>query len=443
MNLNDLVSLFSKPPFSQNHPIKDVVIDSRRVSPGSLFVAIKGEQFDGHDFIEEVAEKGAIAVITEREITTSLPQVLVADTIAALAKIAAFHRQQMAMPIIALTGSNGKTSVKEMIASILPKPSHATKGNYNNHIGAPLSVLALEQAHRYAVFELGANHKGEIAYTVDIVKPDVALINNIAPAHIEGFGSIDGVALAKGEIYEGLAKTGTAIVNDDDNYAHFWDEILKDKKVLRFSLHKKKDVFAENLSFDVEGLAKFDLVLPNGRLAISLNVPGEHTVRNALAAAACCYAAGIELSDIEKGLCQFSGVQGRMTFLKGKNEAIVIDDTYNANLRSVLTAVDVLAKRQGKRILVLGDMGELGSYAKEHHEEVGKSALDHGIDILMTCGINSLYSSQAFGEHAKHYANQQELANDLLTKLDKNTTILVKGSRSAAMEKVVHQLLLI
>lgn len=440
MNLNTIAKLFDSSCSNQD-AITAVCIDSRKVKAGNLFIALRGDNFDGHDFIKDVADQGASAVICSKpNPQVNIPQFVVPDTLQALAKLASYYRQTIDCPVIALTGSNGKTSVKEMIASILPKPSHATPGNLNNHIGAPLSVLQLKPEHRYAVFELGANHPGEIAYTVAVVKPQVALINNIAPAHIEGFGSIDGVARAKGEIYEGLAASGTAVVNDDDGYAHFWDELLSGKKVLRFSLTRPVDVHAQNLTIDAQGFAHFDLVLPSGRERIALQVPGEHTVRNALAAAACCFAVGISLKDIAEGLERFRGVAGRMTFLQGKNQSLVIDDTYNANLRSVLTAVDVLAQRQGRRILVLGDMGELGAWTRQHHEEIGQAAQRQGIDLLMTCGIHSEYTTRAFGIAGKHYKNQEELAQELLTKLDKDTTVLVKGSRSSAMEKIVHQL---
>ncbi|WED43225.1 UDP-N-acetylmuramoyl-tripeptide--D-alanyl-D-alanine ligase [Legionella cardiaca] len=440
MNLNYIAKLLGN-SCPGDTLITGICIDSRQIKPGDLFIALAGERFDGHDFIEEVAAKGALAVVCSRiNNKVAIPQLLVPDTLKALAKIAAAHRQTIQCPVIALTGSNGKTSVKEMIASILPKPAHATTGNLNNHIGAPLSVLQLNSTHRYAVFELGANHIGEIAHTAAIVQPHVALINNIAPAHIGEFGSIDGVAKAKGEIYHALDSAGTAIVNDDDAYAHFWDGILGSKKVLRFSLTKPADIYAHNICFNEQGCAQFDLTLPTGQAQVTMQVPGEHTVSNALAAASCCYAVGISLTDIVRGLSQFRGVPGRMTFLNGKNQSLVIDDTYNANLRSVLTAVDVLAKRQGRRILVLGDMGELGSWTQEHHEEVGYAAQRQGIDLLLTCGVHSAHTSKAFGLSAKHYKTQEELAQDLLKKLDANTTVLVKGSRSAAMEKIVHQL---
>lgn len=423
-------------------PISGVSIDSRQIRPGFLFVALRGERFDGHDFIYAAFANGAVAVVCERldERFETGVQLVVADSEKALAAIATAHRNTFSCPIIALTGSNGKTTVKEMIVSILPKPALATPGNLNNHIGAPLSVLQLNNTHRYSVFELGANHAGEIAYTVAIVQPQVALVNNIAPAHIEGFGSIEGVAKAKGEIYEGLRESGVAVVNDDDDFAHFWDDLLKTRPVLRFSLTKSADVCARDVVFNEEDNASFTMVLPDGNAKIRLQVPGEHSVRNALAAATCCYAVGIDLSCIEQGLNSFQGVAGRMTYRHGKNQSLVIDDTYNANLRSVLTAVTVLAKRQGRRILVLGDMGELGGYTQQHHEEIGHVAHEQGIDLLMTCGRFSEYSSLAFGHSARHYRNQDELTHDLLAILDKNTTVLVKGSRSAEMEKIVHQL---
>ncbi|WP_133139770.1 UDP-N-acetylmuramoyl-tripeptide--D-alanyl-D-alanine ligase [Legionella genomosp. 1] len=438
MKLEEITKILGCPEFAGE--IQRIVIDSRQVKKGDLFVALQGERLNGYEFILDAQANGAAAVICEQKHPeANIPQILVDNSLTAMTELAKAHRQSIDCPVIALTGSNGKTTVKEMIASILPKPSHATFGNLNNHIGAPLSVLQLSKAHRYAVFELGANHPGEIAHTVAIVKPQIALINNIAPAHIEGFGSIDGVARAKGEIYEGLSENGTAVVNQDDHYAHFWDGLFTDRKVLRFGLHTG-DVHARDITYDDKGCASFTLILPNGSEKIHLQVPGEHSIRNALAASSCTHAAGISSGDIANGLNTFSGVKGRMTYLAGKNNSIVIDDTYNANLRSVLTAVDVLSKRQGKRILVLGDMGELGAWTQKHHEEIGQAALSHGIDLLLTCGRQSEFTSKAFGQAARHYTSQDALAQDLLPQLDSSTTVLVKGSRSAAMENIVHQL---
>lgn len=441
MNLNIIAALLSQ-SCQESTLISGVCTDTRTVKPGNLFIAIQGEWFDGHDFVKEAEARGAIAAVVSRKIPgVAIPQFLVADPIMALATIATAHRQEIHCPVIALTGSNGKTSVKEMIASILPQPSLATKGNLNNHIGAPLSALELTELHRYAVFELGANHPGEIAHTVAIVQPDVTLINNIAPAHVEGFGSIDGVARAKGEIYQGLAASGTAVVNDDDVYAHFWDDLIADKKIIRFSASHEADVYAQDVVLDEQGRGRFSLVLPNARADIELQVPGLHNVCNALAAAACCFAIGISIQDIQRGLKQFAGVKGRMTMLPGKNQSMIFDDTYNANLRSVLSALEVLAKRPGKKIFVFGDMGELGEWAVQHHQEVGRAARQLGIDLLFTCGQYSSFASEAFGEAGQHCLSQDDAVQKVIKELGPDTSVLVKGSRSSAMENIVYKLL--
>jgi len=441
MNLNTVALLLSQ-TCQINAELSGICTDTRDLKPGSLFIAIAGEHFDGHDFIKEAETGGALAAVVTRAIDgVRIPQFVVPDTLQALAKIAAAHRQGMHCPIIALTGSNGKTTVKEMIAAILPLPSHATKGNLNNHIGAPLSVLQLNSQHRYAVFELGANHIGEIAHTVAIVQPDVTLINNIAPAHVAGFGSIDGVARAKGEIHQGLSPAGIAVVNEDDAYAHFWDDILADKKVLYFSANHTADIYAQDVRLDAHGRGQFSLIIPSGRADIELQIPGLHNVRNALAAAACCHAVGIGIKELQQGLNYFKGVKGRLTVLAGKNQSTIIDDTYNANLRSVLAALEVLADRPGKKIFVFGDMGELGAWAAQHHREVGLAARRLGIDMLLSCGSMSLITAQAFGEGGEHFASKDELVLNLLGKLAPDTTVLVKGSRSSAMEKIVDKLL--
>jgi UDP-N-acetylmuramoyl-tripeptide--D-alanyl-D-alanine ligase len=269
------------------------------------------------------------------------------------------------------------------------------------------------------------------------------LINNIAPAHVEGFGSIEGVARAKGEIHQGLSAEGIAVINDDDAYAHFWDELLEGKKVLRFSLDHTADVCAQALHLDKQGCGQFSLKLPSGHAKIHLKVPGVHNVLNALAAAACCYAVGSSLDEIQQGLNSFSGVKGRLTVLPGKNQSTVIDDTYNANLRSVLAALEVLAERPGQRIFVFGDMGELGVWATEHHQEVGLAARRLGIDVLLCYGAHSKLAAQSFGAGGEHFSSQEQLLDHLVQKLSPETVVLIKGSRSSAMEKIVHQLVLV
>lgn len=423
-------------------PYCGVSIDSRTLRPGELFVAMPGERFDGHDYVRAAQEAGAGAVICERFVDgIQIKQFVVPSALQALTELATRHRQRLSLRVVALTGSNGKTSVKEMIARILPKPAFATPGNLNNHIGVPLSVLKLTSDHRFAVFELGASHIGEIANTVRIVQPNVALINNIAPAHVEGFGGIEGVARAKGEIYQGLAKGGTAVVNEGDDYAHFWDDLFVDCSVLRFSVDGSTPVHAKDLLYDDEGKASFVMVTPVGEAPLKMNVPGCHHVSNALAAASCALSLDLNLEQIIDGLQQFQGVSGRMTFYDGPHHSVIIDDTYNANLRSVLTALDVLSKRRGVRIFVFGDMGELGEWTTEHHREVGLVARRMGIEHVLTCGQHSLSTSQAFGEGARHYDEKSKLTADLIPLLKAEATVLVKGSRSSAMEKIVQELI--
>ncbi|MBA4696579.1 MAG: UDP-N-acetylmuramoyl-tripeptide--D-alanyl-D-alanine ligase [Legionella sp.] len=426
----------------EDREISSVTIDTRQVQAGDLFVAMQGPNFDGHDFLTEAVAKGAAAILCKSSIEAlSVPQLVVQDTLDALTQLASYYRTTIDCPIIALTGSNGKTTVKEMIASILPKPAHATPGNLNNHIGVPLSVLQLKALHRYAVFELGANHEGEIARTVSIVQPKVALINNIAPAHIGEFGSIEAIVRAKGEIFQTLDAQGTAVINADDRFANAWDNQLQGKKVLRFSCHNPADVYAREVNFDGKGCASFKAVLPDGELGIRLKVPGKHMVLNALAAASCCFALGLPLEEIKQGLTSFQAVSGRMRVIDGKQKSIIIDDSYNANLNSVLSALAVLAQFPGRRILVLGDMAELGNWAQSHHREVGLMARKEGIDCLLTYGKMSEHASHAFGNNATHYTSQSELAQNLLSQLNQETVVLVKGSRSAAMEKIVAQLI--
>ncbi|KTD00968.1 UDP-N-acetylmuramoyl-tripeptide--D-alanyl-D- alani ne ligase [Legionella geestiana] len=419
-----------------------VSTDSRTLEPDSLFVALRGERYDGHQYIADAIARGAAAIVCERAPeNVSVPVFVVPDAEKALAELARAHRETVDCKVIAVTGSNGKTTVKEMIAGILPEPSMATRGNLNNHLGVPLSVLKLTPEHRYAVFELGANHPGEIAFTAHIVRPQVSLINSIAPAHIEGFGSIEGVANAKGEIYAALPSEGAAVVNDDDAFAHHWDAMLGARRVWRFSAAHKADVYAENIHFDANGCAAFTLVSGTEALPVTLQVPGAHSVRNALAAATCCLAADIGLQAIVSGLSRFQGVSGRLATFGGKGQSTIIDDTYNANLSSVLAAIDVLAARAGQRILVLGDMGELGAWAQSHHEQAGEAARSRGIDRLMTCGEFSAFAARAFGTGGAHFTSQSSLVEALLPCLDAQTTVLVKGSRAAGMEKIVRELM--
>lgn len=443
-SLKALADFFSVSLTVDNHRIGEYVIDSRRIKPGDVFVALKGDNQDGHAFIKDARRKGAIAILCESAIDNlGIPQFTVPDPIETLGQLARQHRQRFNCPVIAITGSNGKTTVKEMIAHALPQPALATQGNFNNHIGVPLMVLRLRDEHRFAVFELGANHQGEIAFTANICKPDVALINNIAPAHIEGFGSIDGVAKAKGEIYEALQPKGIAITNRDDDYHSYWDACIKPTSKFCFSMRDPTaDIYAHTIRYDALGCANFQLQWPNGASQqLRLKVPGEHNIANALAAASCLWNVQVPTENIISGLASFSGVNGRQTIKFALNQARVIDDSYNANLRSVIAAIAVLARYNGQRILVLGDMGELGHEAKNHHQKIGEVAAQAGLDALFTVGETSQFSSRAFKEGGRHFKSKSALLEHLQSVTNKNTTLLIKGSRSAAMETIVNAMI--
>lgn len=417
-------------------------IDSRSLRPGEVFLACKGEKVDGHQFMDDAQSKGAVAVINQQASSTlSIPQFTIENVETALGDIAKAYKTNLYIPTIALTGSNGKTTVKEMIANCLPQPSLATEGNLNNHLGVPIMVAKLRPEHRFAVFELGANHLGEIAYTAAICQPDVALVNNIGPAHIAEFGSIENVARTKGEIYQQLPPSGTAVINDDDDYAHFWDASLIGRRTIRFSKTHRADCFATAISYTEQSCAQFQLTFPcNTVKALTLSVPGEHMISNALAAASCLWAIGIDCQTIIDGLSAFQGVAGRQFQYKGQYGSCIIDDSYNANLRSSMAALQLLSRRKGKRIMVFGDMGELGDQSPDHHRKVGLHARDLGIDQLFTVGKDSAYAQQAFGQGAQHFQNKQDLIKSLQQQLDQETIVLVKGSRAARMETIVNAL---
>ena len=363
-----------------------VSTDSRIVGRGDLFIALVGDKFDGHDFIAEVKEKGAVAAVVchgfhAKAPELQIPLIQVENTRLGLGQLAAYWRQRFNIPLIAVTGSNGKTTVKEMIASILRHAAviapHtddaekvlATEGNFNNDIGMPLMLLGLRKEHRYAVIEMGMNHAGEISYLTKLARPDVALITNAGAAHVEGLVSVEAVARAKGEIFEGLSPGGTAIINSDDPHAPLWRELAGNRKIIEFGFEGDPTVTAR---YELDFLnTTMTLILPDGPRDVVLQVPGRHNVCNALAAAAVALAMGVDTRAIVSGLGEFGGVKGRMQKKRGLNGAILLDDSYNANPESVRAALSVLAKAAGKKILVLGDMGELGDSAQVFHERVG------------------------------------------------------------------------
>jgi len=427
-----------------------VSTDSRTVAAGDLFVALQGERFDGSAFAAAAIQCGAAGAMinADRFITLSasgitLPLLLVEDTRIALGKLAAHWRAQFSVPVAAVTGSNGKTTVKEMLASILREAAGnsqavlATRGNLNNDIGMPLTLLQLRATHRYAVIEMGMNHSGEIDYLTRLAQPDVAIVNNASGAHLAGLGSVEAVARAKGEIFSGLPANGIAVINADDEFAPLW-RARAGHAVMDFGLDNPAAIRAQ---WQVQGYgARLSVNTPAGGFHADLQVPGEHNVRNALAATAAAVAMNIALPSIAAGLEKFSGVAGRLQRKPALRDAVLIDDTYNANPASLRSAIKVLMQSAGRKILVLGDMGELGGDAARLHGEIGAEARQMGVNELLALGELSKHAVREFGAGACHFEHIEDLLAALDMDLDADSTVLVKGSRFMKMERVVQHL---
>lgn len=423
--------------------IDDVTSDTRKITAGCLFVALKGERFDAHDFAEQAKAAGAGALLVSRQLACDLPQVVVKDTRLAFGELAAWVRQQVPARVVALTGSSGKTSVKEMTAAILSECGNTlyTAGNLNNDIGVPMTLLRLTPEHQYAVIELGANHQGEIAWTVSLTRPEAALVNNLAAAHLEGFGSLAGVAKAKGEIYTGLPLNGIAIMNADNNDWLNWQSVIGERKVWRFSPNAlNSDFTANNIHVTARG-TEFTLQTPVGGVEVILPLPGRHNIANALAATALAMAVGASHEAVKKGLANLKAVPGRLFPVQLGENQLLLDDTYNANVGSMTAAAHVLAEMPGYRVMVAGDMAELGEESEACHVQVGEAAKGVGIDKVLSVGKLSKALSDASGV-GEHFTDKQALIARLeaLIAEQQIITILVKGSRSAAMEEVVRAL---
>ncbi|MEJ1098037.1 MULTISPECIES: UDP-N-acetylmuramoyl-tripeptide--D-alanyl-D-alanine ligase [unclassified Pseudoxanthomonas] len=436
----------------------DVVIgaithDTRALEPGSLYVALRGERFDGHDFAYDAAMRGAAALLTEHAVKVDLPQVVVADSQLALARIATGIQREHSEKVVAITGSNGKTSVKALIVTILQRAgiAYANPGNRNNEIGLPLAVIDAPEDADFAIYEMGAGKPGDIAYLTDIVTPDVALVNNVAPAHLERMGSLVGVAETKGAIYEALPPDGVAVINADDAFAEYFAQMASGRRIIRFGLEASADVTAHDVRIGEED-SRFVLVAPQGKVDVELHLPGRHNVLNALAAASLALGCGISLSTIAEGLAAAKPVAGRHIAYRLRNGAVLIDDSYNANPGSLNAAIDTLAAAtasQGQAWLVLGDMRELGADEMALHADAGRRARSAGIRRLYTFGPLSQAAALAFGEGAGSFDTHKALADALRTDLNAATAdagsgpvrVLVKGSRGSAMDRIVAALL--
>jgi len=422
-----------------------VSIDTRNIVPGDLFIAIKGENFDANDFVADAERLGAAAVVVQRNVAIQLSNVVVGDTRHALGQLAAEWRKRSRVPVVGITGSNGKTTVKEMVAAVLNEIDNVlfTRDNLNNEIGVPLTLLKLQDQNNYAVIEMGANHAGEIAYTSGLAVPDVAVITNAGAAHLEGFGSLEGVARAKGELITGLSDNGVAVLNADDKFIEIWRAMAAAKRVITFGLTDDADVGASDIQFVWTNAGfKNRFMLNYGQTSgeIYLNLAGRHNVYNALAASAACFALGVEFEDIRTGLLKLDSVPGRMQPIMGLGGALLIDDTYNANPTSFDAAIRVLSELKGQRHVILGAFAELGESSADLHADVGRQAKIAGVKSLYATGLDAIKAVEAFGQGGLYFESQDELIRQSKSLLQDDAIVLVKGSRSQHMERVIDAL---
>ncbi len=417
--------------------------DTRTLQPGALFVAIKGEKFDGHDYIAQAIEQEAAGILinTSTPITapTTLPVIRVRDTTWAYGQIAALYRSRFKIPMVGVTGSCGKTTVTSMIVTILQQVGKvlSPSGSYNNEIGLPKTLLELEPAHKFGVLEMGARNVGDIKYLMELVNPSIGLITNVAPAHTETFGDLDTIAAAKGEIYTYLQPHGTAIINVDDQYAPYWLSELKTQNVITFGLERAADITCAYIVEEHHRI-KMELVTDVGTIQINLPLLGLHNVMNALAAAAVARCLDVSLNDIKAGLENFKTVVRRMEIKSGIKGAKVIDDSYNANPVAMQRAIEVLVKQTGHKIMVIGDMLELGVQAREYHQQLGQQIKAAGINTLLGFGDLTQNAIAEFGNNGRFYTDKTELIDDLTAMLDSSTVVLIKGSNGMRMNEVVH-----
>ncbi len=421
-------------------PFLGISTDTRSIRDGELFFALQGPNFDGHEYVGKARAKGAAGAVVSRLVEDDIAQITVDDPKLALGRFGAAWRKSKKVHVVGVTGSNGKTTLKELIAACLSlkAPTLATAGNLNNEIGMPLMLARINDEHEYAVLEMGANHAGEIAYLASLANPDVVVITNAAAAHLEGFGSVEGVARAKGEILDTEDRPNVAVLNADDDYYEYWRSLVDDIASLSFGISASADVRADNIEASATG-SRFDLIFPNTSVSVSLPLPGVHNVHNACAAAAVAYALDVDVQQIRTALESIVPVAGRLQPLAGANGCTLFDDSYNANPLSTVAAAKFVASLDGESWLVLADMKELGEGAKDLHREVGASARASGIDRLFALGDLSRHCVEGFGDGANWYPDIDALL-DAVSKAGPSVNILVKGSRSMRMERVVDAL---
>lgn len=427
-----------------------VSLDTRSLNTvdRALFIALKGPHVNAHDFIDEAKNKGAVGAVIDQPVQSSLPCIRVKDTLAAFHDLAAYYRAHMSMPVLAVTGSCGKTTVRSLLSTILAEtgePVLASQKSFNNHIGVPLTLLNYLPAHQYAVLELGTNHPGEIALLSQLAKPTIAIVTHIGPAHLENFGTLTAIANEKGQIFKGLTpKSGVAVINQDDAFASKLKKMAESYSVITYSMSPDAgaNVYADHISWDADHRPTFDIIFPTHEfITVHLAQVGEHNISNALAAAAAGYAAHLPVAVIQRGLEKAKPVDRRLSVYTGYGGATIIDDSYNANPSSVSAAIAVLANSQGQKIMVLGDMLELGNQSSKHHREIGKQASLLGISQLFCYGSLTKNSVRAFGTGAFHFNSHASLIAALKRQITADTTVLIKGSFAMAMDQVAKALI--
>src|ERR1700675_2491085 len=428
-----------------DRPYGAVATDSRTLGAGALFVALRGPNFDGRDFVAAAAARGAIGAIVESGVSHALPQVVVPDALRALQTLGQAWRTDFTLPIVAIAGSNGKTTTKEMTAAVLSRMGlvMATQGNLNNHIGVPLTLMRLDPSQRSAVVEMGANRIGDVAELVRLARPTVGLITNAGAEHLEGFGNLDGVAQGEGEMVSCIGAAATAIINADDVYAGYWRGVATARRIVTFGVHANADFMAKDSVQNIERgefATRFVLTCPLGQCPITLKAGGAHNIDNALAAAAAAGAAGASLEQIAAGLADFRPVAGRLQLKAGARDSWIIDDSYNANPSSVRAGLEVLRSLPGATWLVLGDMAELGAFAEDSHAHMGAYARECGIKRLFALGPQSSRAAETFGPGAEWFADADSLTRRVLAELAPGVTVLIKGSRVNRLERVVQAL---
>ena len=441
--LRDAARVVGGELIGEDRPFGCVSTDSRTLKPGALFVALRGPNFDGAAFVQAAAAQGAIGALTERATPAPLPQVVVPDALRALQELARAWRADFTLPVLAVAGSNGKTTAKEMTAAILSRMGlcMATHGNLNNHIGVPVTLMRLEASHHSAVIEMGANAIGDVAALMSVAQPTIGLITNAGAEHLEGFGNLDGVAKGEGETVSCLKPEGTAVINADDAYADYWRGVSGARRIVTFGVHRQADFAAKNVFQGIERgefATRFTLVCPLGERAVMLKAGGAHNVGNALAAAAAAAAAGASLEDIALGLADFRAVSGRLQLKAGTRGSWIIDDSYNANPSSVRAGLEVLRSLTGVTWLVLGDMAELGDVSHDSHAHIGSYARECGVKRLFAVGPLSSRAVETYGSGGEWFADTDSLTRRLQAELSPGVTVLIKGSRINRLERVVQ-----